>query len=155
LIGFAIHLAGAGLPAWVGLAAFAAHLGWQIGRLKIDDPALCLRVFKSNRDAGLLLFAGLLVNALIAAGLERQALVPRDDLAFAAMHVGRIERAAAAATYQESRTARADRVVPPSPRRGLANLVFQELGQREDVAPHPPGGRELVAVRTHAKRDRQ
>jgi 4-hydroxybenzoate polyprenyltransferase len=68
LIGFAIHLAGAGLPAWVGLAAFAAHLGWQIGRLKIDDPALCLRVFKSNRDAGLLLFAGLLVNALIAAG---------------------------------------------------------------------------------------
>ena len=68
LIGFAIHLAGAGLPAWVGLAAFAAHLAWQIARLKIDDPALCLRVFKSNRDAGLLLFAGLLVDALIAAG---------------------------------------------------------------------------------------
>ncbi len=68
LIGFAIHLAGAGLPAWVGLAAFAAHLAWQIARLKIDDPALCLRVFKSNRDAGLLLFAGLLVDALIVAG---------------------------------------------------------------------------------------
>ena len=63
LIGCAIWLAGGGLPAWLGLVAFAAHLAWQIARLKIDDAALCLRVFKSNRDAGLLLFAGLLVNA--------------------------------------------------------------------------------------------
>ena len=31
--------------------------------LDIGDPALCLQVFKSNRDAGLLLFAGLLVDA--------------------------------------------------------------------------------------------
>ena len=51
-------------PAWLGLAAFALHLAWQISRLRIDDPALCLRVFKSNRDAGLLLFAGLLVDAI-------------------------------------------------------------------------------------------
>src|SRR3974390_814827 len=67
LIGFAIWLAGGGWPAWIGLVAFAAHLAWQIARLKIDDPALCLRVFKSNRDAGLLLFAGLLVNAWMGA----------------------------------------------------------------------------------------
>ena len=46
--------------AWIGLAAFAGHLVWQIRRLDIRDPALCLRIFKSNRDAGLLLFAGLL-----------------------------------------------------------------------------------------------
>ncbi len=65
LIGVAMALAGAGLAAWIGLAAFAAHLVWQIGRLKIGDPALCLRVFKSNRDAGLLLFAGLLVDAVM------------------------------------------------------------------------------------------
>jgi len=63
LIGCAIWLAGGGWSAWFGLVAFAAHLAWQIARLKIGDPALCLRVFKSNRDAGLLLFAGLLVNA--------------------------------------------------------------------------------------------
>ena len=31
-------------------------------RIDIDDPALCLRLFKSNRDAGLMLFAGLLVR---------------------------------------------------------------------------------------------
>jgi 4-hydroxybenzoate polyprenyltransferase len=65
LIGLAFALAGAGVWAWVGLAAFAVHLGWQIARLTISDPALCLRVFKSNRDAGLILFAGLLADALI------------------------------------------------------------------------------------------
>jgi 4-hydroxybenzoate polyprenyltransferase len=63
LIAVALVLAGAGLPAWIGLAAFAAHLVRQIRRLEISDPALCLRIFKSNRDAGLLLFAGLLVDA--------------------------------------------------------------------------------------------
>jgi 4-hydroxybenzoate polyprenyltransferase len=67
LIGAALALSGAGVSAWIGLVAFAAHLGWQIARLKIGDPALCLRVFKSNRDAGLLLFAGLLVDALVRA----------------------------------------------------------------------------------------
>jgi 4-hydroxybenzoate polyprenyltransferase len=67
LIGVALALSGAGVSAWIGLAAFAIHLGWQIARLRIDDPALCLRVFKSNRDAGLLLFAGLLVDALMRA----------------------------------------------------------------------------------------
>jgi len=65
LIGAALALAGARWPAWIGLAAFAAHLIWQIGRLQISDPALCLRIFKSNRDAGLLLFAGLLVDAVM------------------------------------------------------------------------------------------
>ena len=67
LIGAALLSAGAHVAAWIGLAAFAAHLGWQISRLKIDDPALCLRVFKSNRDAGLLLFAGLVADAVMRA----------------------------------------------------------------------------------------
>jgi 4-hydroxybenzoate polyprenyltransferase len=67
LIGAAFALAGAGWPAWIGLAAFAAHLVWQIRRLEISDPALCLRLFKSNRDAGLLLFAGLLADAALRA----------------------------------------------------------------------------------------
>ena len=67
LLGVAMSLCGSGVAASTGLAAFAAHLGWQITRLKIDDPALCLRLFKSNRDAGLLLFAGLLVDALVRA----------------------------------------------------------------------------------------
>ena len=49
----------------VGLLAFAAHLAWQIVRLDIDDPDLCLVLFKSNRDAGLILFAGLIADATL------------------------------------------------------------------------------------------
>jgi 4-hydroxybenzoate polyprenyltransferase len=67
LIGAAFAVAGARLSAWIGLGAFAAHLIWQIRRLQISDPALCLRIFKSNRDAGLLLFAGLLLDAVMRA----------------------------------------------------------------------------------------
>jgi 4-hydroxybenzoate polyprenyltransferase len=63
LIGVAMHLGGARWPAWIGLTAFAAHLAWQIARIEIGDPRLCLWIFKSNRDAGLLLFAGLLASA--------------------------------------------------------------------------------------------
>ena len=65
LIGAALVTAHAGVAAWIGLAGFAAHLGWQVHRLDTADPALCLRVFKSNRDAGLLLFAALLVDAVL------------------------------------------------------------------------------------------
>src|SRR5260221_1709962 len=67
LIGVALGLAGAGWPAWLGLLAFAVHLVWQIRRLDISDTALCLRVFKSNPSAGLLRFAGLLVDAVMRA----------------------------------------------------------------------------------------
>jgi 4-hydroxybenzoate polyprenyltransferase len=45
--------------------AFAAHLAWQIRRLDIGDPELCLAVFKSNRDAGLILFAALVLDPLV------------------------------------------------------------------------------------------
>jgi 4-hydroxybenzoate polyprenyltransferase len=63
-IGVALALAGAGWMAWIGLAAFAVHLVSQIERVEIGDPQLCLRIFKSNRNAGLLLFAGLLSDAI-------------------------------------------------------------------------------------------
>jgi 4-hydroxybenzoate polyprenyltransferase len=65
LIGVSIWLSGGGWFAALGLAAFAAHLVWQVRSIRIDDPALCLRLFKSNRDAGLLLFAGLVADALV------------------------------------------------------------------------------------------
>ena len=65
LIGLALAMAGVRWPAWIGLGAFAAHLLWQIRMLDIADPALCLRIFKSNRDAGVLLFAGLLADAVL------------------------------------------------------------------------------------------
>jgi 4-hydroxybenzoate polyprenyltransferase len=64
LIALAGAAAGAGAIFVAGLIAFGAHLGWQIERLDIDDPDLCLKVFKSNRDAGLILFAALVGDAL-------------------------------------------------------------------------------------------
>ena len=63
LIGLSGYLVGAGLLFAFGLAGFAAHLAWQIVRLDIGDPALCLHLFKSDRDAGLILFAGMLADA--------------------------------------------------------------------------------------------
>jgi 4-hydroxybenzoate polyprenyltransferase len=66
LIALAGWSAGAGIVFSLGLLAFAAHLCWQIRRLDVDDPVNCLMVFKSNRDAGLILFAGLLLDALSA-----------------------------------------------------------------------------------------
>ncbi len=42
----------------------AGHFYWQVVKLDIDRPANCLRIFKSNREAGLLLLAPLLLAAL-------------------------------------------------------------------------------------------
>jgi 4-hydroxybenzoate polyprenyltransferase len=63
LIGVAGFLADGSAVFGVGLALFAAHLAWQVWRLDVNDPALCLALFKSNRDAGLLLFAAMLIDA--------------------------------------------------------------------------------------------
>jgi 4-hydroxybenzoate polyprenyltransferase len=65
LIGAAGLLAGGQLIFVLGLVAFAAHLAWQVTRLDIDDAALCLRLFKSNRDAGLILFGAMLLEAVL------------------------------------------------------------------------------------------
>ncbi len=34
--------------------AMGWHMWWQLRRLDIDDPDICLRLFRSNRDTGLL-----------------------------------------------------------------------------------------------------
>ncbi|HEY5278829.1 MAG TPA: 4-hydroxybenzoate octaprenyltransferase [Pseudolabrys sp.] len=63
LIGAAGLVAGGRAIFVVGMVAFAAQLAWQVWRIDIDDPALCLRLFKSNRDAGLVLFGAMLLDA--------------------------------------------------------------------------------------------
>ena len=55
----AILLAGGGPIACLGWLAYAAHLGWQVSRVQGADAATALTLFRSNRDAGLLLFAGI------------------------------------------------------------------------------------------------
>jgi 4-hydroxybenzoate polyprenyltransferase len=64
LIAVAGFMAGGHLIFAIGLIAFAAHLAWQVMRLDIDDPAHCLKLFKSNRDAGLILFGAMLLDAV-------------------------------------------------------------------------------------------
>jgi 4-hydroxybenzoate polyprenyltransferase len=66
---FAAALWSLGAPAlaYAGLAAFAAHLVWQVRTLDISDPDRCLMLFKSNRDAGLVFLAGLMAAAAIRA----------------------------------------------------------------------------------------
>ena len=60
---------GAGFWQWAvalaGVAGFGAHLGWQLLRLDIDDPDLCLRLFRSNRDPGLILALFFAIAALL------------------------------------------------------------------------------------------
>jgi 4-hydroxybenzoate polyprenyltransferase len=58
-------MAGGGAIFLIGIVAFAAHLSWQVMRLNINDPAHCLTLFKSNRDAGLIMFGTMLVDAVV------------------------------------------------------------------------------------------
>jgi 4-hydroxybenzoate polyprenyltransferase len=54
----AIEAAGGGAVALIGWLAYAAHLAWQVSQVEGADPPTALRLFRSNRDAGLILFAG-------------------------------------------------------------------------------------------------
>ncbi|WP_373355086.1 4-hydroxybenzoate octaprenyltransferase [Pseudoroseicyclus sp. CXY001] len=60
LMGLAVILAGgdrsvlALVVALGGPWAIGWHMAWQLGRFDADDAAICLRLFRSNRDAGLL-----------------------------------------------------------------------------------------------------
>lgn len=64
LIGAAAYGAGAGLLGFIGIAAFAGHLGRQVLRLKARDGREALALFRSNRGAGLILFAGLAADTI-------------------------------------------------------------------------------------------
>lgn len=48
----------AGMPAMaaalIGVWAFGWHMAWQLRRLDIDNPDICLKLFRANRDAGLI-----------------------------------------------------------------------------------------------------
>jgi 4-hydroxybenzoate polyprenyltransferase len=62
----ALALAETGWLGIAGLVAFAGHLVWQVTALRPGDGAVALRLFRSNRDAGLLFFAGLLAQSLVS-----------------------------------------------------------------------------------------
>lgn len=51
--------------ALAGAWAFGWHMAWQLGRLQIDEPETCMRLFRSNRDAGLLVALFFALSALL------------------------------------------------------------------------------------------
>jgi len=57
--------AGLGVAFWVLLVTAAAQLAWQSARVDSDDPADCLRKFRSNRVVGWLIFAGIVVGHFV------------------------------------------------------------------------------------------
>jgi 4-hydroxybenzoate polyprenyltransferase len=65
VLAFAFSLADASIFAFIGLGAFGAHLVGQVALMDVDDPARCLKLFRSNRDAGAVLFAGLALDGLV------------------------------------------------------------------------------------------
>jgi 4-hydroxybenzoate polyprenyltransferase len=65
---FALTAAHVGGAAQIGVIAYAAHLAWQTFRTEHDiAPSAALRLFRSNRDAGLLLVAGFAAQSLFIA----------------------------------------------------------------------------------------
>jgi 4-hydroxybenzoate polyprenyltransferase len=68
LIWFAGLLAGAGWVFTIGIVAAAFHAIWQLRQLDIADAGRCLMLFRSNRDFGLLVFAGAVVDSLMKGG---------------------------------------------------------------------------------------
>ncbi len=63
-VGVVLALAPGGNPlamvlALGGVWGMGWHMAWQLARLDIEDGETCLRLFRSNRDAGLILVAGL------------------------------------------------------------------------------------------------
>ncbi|SOH92702.1 4-hydroxybenzoate polyprenyltransferase [Monaibacterium marinum] len=48
-----------------GVWAFGTHLWWQLRHLDIDDTDVCLHLFRSNRDAGVLLAGALSLAAAL------------------------------------------------------------------------------------------
>lgn len=60
--GLAFAMAGAHTIAFVALALVAVHFAWQVASLNTCDGDNCLTRFRSNRNAGLILFAGLVAD---------------------------------------------------------------------------------------------
>ncbi len=57
--------AGLGPVFWIGLVAYGVHLARQVIRLDRNDGAVALTLFKSNREAGLILLAAIALGSLV------------------------------------------------------------------------------------------
>jgi 4-hydroxybenzoate polyprenyltransferase len=61
----AAYMSGGGFFSYLGVAAYAAHLAWQTSLTRDGaPPETALHLFRSNRDAGLLLAGGFFLQSL-------------------------------------------------------------------------------------------
>ncbi|MGI9481826.1 MAG: 4-hydroxybenzoate octaprenyltransferase [Hyphomicrobiales bacterium] len=67
LLGVTGWLVGAGIFYYGGLGLAALHASWQLRVLDIDNPDICLKLFRSNRDFGLIVFAAMALDTLFKA----------------------------------------------------------------------------------------
>lgn len=68
-IGLSGWLAGTGPVFFAGLTLGAVQLFWQVRTLDIDNSDLCLKLFRSNREFGTIIFASIVADALFKNGL--------------------------------------------------------------------------------------
>jgi len=66
-------------PFYVATSAAGAHLFWQVGTVRIDDPDDCLRKFRANRFVGALIFAGILAANLAKTRTEAECIQQVQD----------------------------------------------------------------------------
>jgi len=66
LIDTAGILAGAGILFHLAIAIAAGHAYWQLKQLDINNPDNCLKLFRSNRNFGLIIFAGIVGDNLVS-----------------------------------------------------------------------------------------
>ncbi len=59
-------LAGAGIVFLIGMSVAATQFAWQVTTLDINDSTNCLKRFRSNRDVGIIVFASLVADMIIA-----------------------------------------------------------------------------------------
>ncbi len=64
LIDVAGWLVGAGVLFHIAIAGAAMHVVWQLTRLDINNPDSCLKMFRANRNFGLIIFAGAVLDSL-------------------------------------------------------------------------------------------
>jgi 4-hydroxybenzoate polyprenyltransferase len=61
----ALWVSASGPWAFLGLLGFGLHLAWQVRHIPGHDTRLALTLFRSNREAGLILFTGLALQACV------------------------------------------------------------------------------------------
>jgi len=59
----------AGVVAEIGWAAYCAHLIWQVSQVGGASPATALKLFRSNRDAGLILFLAIALQGWLGVAM--------------------------------------------------------------------------------------